>query len=158
MLEPQHGGTYPPKCCSTHQDDVSHTLNRQTAPKTTKVGDVFSRCPFILSGTCLGRHGPHGPIGLELFYTCFRYRSRRQRSPKCPLGCSVEFSRRGTIMMAPKTTRCCTVPSCGKNSFFLHCLPFDLNVRKEWINFIFNEVPDRVSKNLVLCSLHFTTD
>ncbi len=27
----------------------------------------------------------------------------------------------------------------------------------DWINFIFNEVPDRISKNLVLCSLHFTT-
>ncbi len=26
------------------------------------------------------------------------------------------------------------------------------------INFIFNEVPDHVSKNLVLCSLHFTAD
>ncbi len=27
----------------------------------------------------------------------------------------------------------------------------------DWINFICNEVPDRISKNLVLCSLHFTT-
>ncbi len=26
------------------------------------------------------------------------------------------------------------------------------------MNFIFNEDPDRVSKNLVLCSLHFTMD
>ncbi len=26
------------------------------------------------------------------------------------------------------------------------------------MNFIFNEVPDRVSKNLVICSLHFTMD
>ncbi len=26
------------------------------------------------------------------------------------------------------------------------------------MNFIFNEVPDRISKNLVLCSLHFTAD
>ncbi|ROI15203.1 hypothetical protein DPX16_9002 [Anabarilius grahami] len=29
----------------------------------------------------------------------------------------------------------------------LHCLPSDLNIRKECINFIFNEVPDRVSTN-----------
>ncbi len=40
----------------------------------------------------------------------------------------------------------------------LHCLPSDPNIRKEWMNFIFNEVPDRISKNLVLCSLHFTAD
>ncbi len=40
----------------------------------------------------------------------------------------------------------------------MHCLPSDPNVRKEWMTFIFNEVPDRVSKNLVLCSLHFTVD
>ncbi len=26
------------------------------------------------------------------------------------------------------------------------------------MNFIFNELPDRVSKNLFLCSHHFTTD
>ncbi len=26
------------------------------------------------------------------------------------------------------------------------------------MNFIFNEVPDNVNKNLVLCSLHFTMD
>ncbi len=36
----------------------------------------------------------------------------------------------------------------------LHCLPSDPNIRKEWMNFIFNEDPDRVSKNLVL---HFTS-
>ncbi len=30
---------------------------------------------------------------------------------------------------------------------FLHYFPSDPNIRKEWINFIFNEVPDRVSKN-----------
>ncbi len=30
------------------------------------------------------------------------------------------------------------------------------NIRKEWISF--NDDPDRVSKNLVLCSLHFTMD
>ncbi len=32
----------------------------------------------------------------------------------------------------------------------LHCLPSDPIVRKEWVNFIFNEDPDRVSKNSVL--------
>ncbi len=26
------------------------------------------------------------------------------------------------------------------------------------MNFIFNDDPDRVSKNLVICSLHFTVD
>ncbi len=41
---------------------------------------------------------------------------------------------------------------------YLHCLPSDPNVRKEWMNFIFNEVPDHVRKNSVLCSLHFTVD
>ncbi len=40
----------------------------------------------------------------------------------------------------------------------LHCLPSDPNVRKEWMNYIFNEVPDCVSKNSVFCSLHFTAD
>ncbi len=49
------------------------------------------------------------------------------------------------------------VPSCGKTQS-LHCFPSDPNIRKEWMNFSFNEVPDRVSKNLVLCSLHVTMD
>ncbi len=60
-----------------------------TSPQTRRVGDVFSRCPFYTFGSCLWHHGPCGPIGLELFYTCFRYRSRRQHSPKCPPGRSV---------------------------------------------------------------------
>ncbi len=29
----------------------------------------------------------------------------------------------------------------------LFCLPSDPNVRKAWMNFIFNEVPDCISKN-----------
>ncbi len=74
VLELKHGGTHSLKLCSTHQDDTS-TMNKQTAPKTTKVGDVFSRCLFILLGNRLGHHGPRGPIGLELFYTSFRHRS-----------------------------------------------------------------------------------
>ncbi len=41
-----------------------------------------------------------------------------------------------------------------KHCLSLHCFPFDPNVKKEWRSFIFNEVPDRVTKNLVLCSLH----
>ncbi len=41
---------------------------------------------------------------------------------------------------------------------YLHCLPSDPNVRKEKINFIFNEDPDRISKNVVLCSLHSIVD
>uniref|UniRef100_A0A673HYX9 THAP-type domain-containing protein n=1 Tax=Sinocyclocheilus rhinocerous TaxID=307959 RepID=A0A673HYX9_9TELE len=57
--------------------------------------------------------------------------------------------------MAPKTTKCCAVPNCGKTQSF-HRLPSDPNIMKEWMKFIFNEDPDRVSKNLVLCSLHFT--
>ncbi len=32
------------------------------------------------------------------------------------------------------------------------------NIRKEWMNFIFNKVPDCVSKHLVICLLQFTTD
>ncbi len=40
----------------------------------------------------------------------------------------------------------------------VYCLPSDPNIRKKWINFILNEDPDRVSKNLVLCSLNFTAD
>ncbi len=40
----------------------------------------------------------------------------------------------------------------------LLCLPSDPNVRKEWMNFIFNEVPDHISKNSVFCSLCFTAD
>ncbi len=49
-----------------------------------------------LLGTHLGRHGPHGSIRLELFHKCFRDRSRREHPPQCPLGHSVEFSRRGS--------------------------------------------------------------
>ncbi len=56
---------------------------------------------------------------------------------------------------APKTT-CCAVPSFIKK--YLHYLPSDPNVRKEWMYFILNEVPDGVSKNLVLYSLNFTMD
>uniref|UniRef100_A0A673JTC3 THAP-type domain-containing protein n=1 Tax=Sinocyclocheilus rhinocerous TaxID=307959 RepID=A0A673JTC3_9TELE len=55
------------------------------------------------------------------------------------------------------TRKCCSVPSCGEKQS-LHCFPSDPNIRKEWMNFIFNEDPDRLSKNLVLCSLHFTAD
>ncbi len=40
----------------------------------------------------------------------------------------------------------------------LHCFPSDPNVRKEWINFIFKEVPDHISKNVVLFSVNFTAD
>ncbi len=52
----------------------------------------------------------------------------------------------------------CTVQCQVVEKQSLHCLPSDPNVRKEWINFIFNEDPDRISKNLVLCSLNFTAD
>ncbi len=37
----------------------------------------------------------------------------------------------------------------------LHRIPSDPNIRKEWMNFIFNEVSDHVSKNLILCFLNF---
>ncbi len=40
----------------------------------------------------------------------------------------------------------------------MHCFPSDPNIRKEWMNFIFNEFPDCVIKNLVLCLRHFTAD
>ncbi len=40
----------------------------------------------------------------------------------------------------------------------LHCIPSEPNIGKEWMNFIFNEDPKHVSKNSVLCSLHFTAD
>ncbi len=40
----------------------------------------------------------------------------------------------------------------------MQCLPSDPNTKKEWMNFIFNEDPDSVSKKAVLCSLHFTMD
>ncbi len=40
----------------------------------------------------------------------------------------------------------------------LHCLPSYSNFRKQWMNFIFKEVPDCVSENLFLSSLHFTVD
>ncbi len=40
----------------------------------------------------------------------------------------------------------------------MHCLPSDRNVIKERMDFIFNEDPDHISKNLVFCSLHFTAD
>lgn len=59
--------------------------------------------------------------------------------------------------MPPRITRRCAVPSCGKTQS-LHGLPSDPNLRKQWVNFIFNEVPDRIIKSLFVCSLHFTTD
>ncbi len=37
-------------------------------------------------------------------------------------------------------------------------LPPDPCVRKEWMNFIFNEVPDHIRKSVVLCSFHFAVD
>ncbi len=58
-----------------------------------------------------------------------------------------------TIKITPNTKRSCAVSICGKTQH-LHRLPSDLNVRKEWMNFIFNEVSDHVSKNLVLCSFY----
>ncbi len=45
-----------------------------------------------------------------------------------------------------------------KKKLSLHCLPSDPNARKEWMNSIFNKVPDFVSKILVLFSLNFTMD
>ncbi len=47
--------------------------------------------------------------------------------------------RNQTIKMASKTTRRAHCQAVEKQS--VHCLPSDPNVRKEWINFIFNEVP-----------------
>ncbi len=40
------------------------------------------------------------------------------------------------------------------------CIAFLLTqtLWKSWMSFIFNEVPDRVSKNLVLFSLYFSAD
>ncbi len=49
------------------------------------------------------------------------------------------------------------MPIRGKKQS-LHCLPSDSNIRKEWINFIFIDAPDHISKNLVLCSLNFIVD
>ncbi len=49
------------------------------------------------------------------------------------------------------------MPNSGKNSI-LHCLPSDPNVRKEWMNFMFNEVPDRVSQELGPLFIHFAAD
>lgn len=59
------------------------------------------------------------------------------------------------IKMAQKKTKRCKVPICGKTQS-LYRLPSDPNIMKEWMNFIFNQVPDHVSKNLVLCLLSFT--
>ncbi len=56
--------------------------------------------------------------------------------------------------MAPKTRRC-IVQNYGI-THSLHYLPFDPYVSKEWMNFIINEDPDRISKNSALCLLHFT--
>ncbi len=59
--------------------------------------------------------------------------------------------------MAPKITRCFTVHNCGKKQS-LHCLPSDSKTMKELINFIFYVDADHISKNVVLCSLHFTVN
>ncbi len=57
-----------------------------------------------------------------------------------------------------QTTRCFSVPSCGKTEECVWCLPSESNARKDWMNFIFNEDPDRVSKNWVLCLINLTAD
>jgi len=62
-----------------------------------------------------------------------------------------------TTEMPLRISRRCAVLSCGKAQS-LHGLPRDPNISKAWINFIFNEVPDRVNKTLFVCSLHFTAD
>ncbi len=41
----------------------------------------------------------------------------------------------------------------------LCCLPYDLSIRKQWMNFIFNEDSDRISKDSVLLfTFFFTSD
>ncbi|XDV47651.1 hypothetical protein PO909_017226 [Leuciscus waleckii] len=56
--------------------------------------------------------------------------------------------------MSLRMTRWFAVPSCGKTVF--SCDP---NIQKAWMNFIFNDVPvSRVSKTMIICSLHFTVD
>ncbi len=65
--------------------------------------------------------------------------------------------RKQTIYGSEDNTMLCS-PKLWKNTVF--CIAFLLihNIRKEWMNFIFKEVPDGICKNLVLCSLHFTAD
>ncbi len=46
----------------------------------------------------------------------------------------------------------CAVPkkTKKKNKRSLHCLSSDPNIRTEWMDFIFNDDPDHVSKNVIL--------
>ncbi len=48
---------------------------------------------------------------------------------------------------------------CSDKTHCFHCLPSDPNIKKEWINCIFNEAPERVSKYAqVLSLLNIPTD
>lgn len=58
-----------------------------------------------------------------------------------------------TIEMPLRITRRFEVQSCGKTVFAL--LGY---FKKAWMNFIFNEVPDCVSKTMFICSLNFTSN
>ncbi len=58
--------------------------------------------------------------------------------------------------MTLKTTRHYAVPNCGKTVFVLPSFWSQCEERVDEL--IFNEVPDLVSKNSVLCSLHFNAD
>ncbi|XP_051983016.1 piggyBac transposable element-derived protein 4-like [Xyrauchen texanus] len=59
--------------------------------------------------------------------------------------------------MSARRTKRCAIPGCRKTEF-LHMVPKNPNIKKEWLKFIFNEVPDRVSPYLFVCLGHFTPD
>ncbi len=58
------------------------------------------------------------------------------------------------IKITPKTTRRCAVPNCGKTVFASPSF-WSQALGKSERTLFFNVDLDRVSKNLVLCSLHF---
>ncbi len=64
----------------------------------------------------------------------------------------------GGTALSPKTTSSDTVQCQVVERQCLRSHPSDGNIKKDWINVIFNEDPDHVSKNLVFCLLHFTAD
>ncbi|XP_065146034.1 uncharacterized protein [Paramisgurnus dabryanus] len=59
--------------------------------------------------------------------------------------------------MPLKIAKVCAVPGCGRTQS-LHSLPSEPNIRKEWLKFVYNEVPARVGKSFSVCSLHFSPE
>ncbi|XP_065114771.1 uncharacterized protein [Paramisgurnus dabryanus] len=51
----------------------------------------------------------------------------------------------------------CSIDGCLETKS-MHRLPKNINVRDQWLMFIYSEIPQQFSLNLAVCSKHFTSD